>query len=254
MSKQARLKTQEMRKAQAEATRREARRRRVVTLVGALVILALVAAIVVAVLRAAQEDTGGSGSGEVTVPANVTDGSIPVGPDAAPVTVAVYFDYMCPGCARFEAANGAELSRMVEEGDLRVELRPISFLDQTSRGTQYSTRAANAVATVADSSVDDVWEFHQGLYEQQPREGSTGLSDDQIADIASETGVPDDVVDRFEDRTYEAWVEEVTQEAFDAGVTGTPTVLIDGKEYQGDLYTPGALTQAIETAAEGQDR
>jgi protein-disulfide isomerase len=254
MSKQARLKTQEMRKAQAEAARRDARRRRIVTLVGALVILALVAAIVVAVVRAAQQDTGSPDSGEVTVPANATGGSIPVGPEDAPVTVAVYFDYMCPGCGQFEAANGAELSRLVEEGDIRVELLPMSFLDQTSRGTQYSTRAANAVATVADGSVDDVWGFHQGLYEQQPQEGSTGLTDDQIADIASEAGVPEEVVDRFEDRTYDAWVEEVTQEAFDAGITGTPTVLINGEEYQGDLYTPGALTQAIETAASGRDR
>jgi protein-disulfide isomerase len=252
MGKQARLRTQEMRAERAAAARREARRRRVVAIVGGLVVLGLVAAIVVALLQAAQDDDTSGGSGEVVVPANVDEGSVPVGSEDAPVTVAVYFDYMCPACGQFEAANSEELDRLVEAGDIRVELRPISFLDRTSLGTEYSTRSANALATVADGSVEDAWPFHQGLFEQQPEEGSTGLSDDQIAEVAGEAGVPDDVVDRFADRTYEGWVEEVTDDAFAAGVEGTPTVLIDGEEFQGDLYAPGALTRAIESAAAEQ--
>jgi protein-disulfide isomerase len=248
MSKQARLRTQEMRKAQAEAARREATRRRLIMLVGGLVILLLVGAIGWAVWSAAEDD-GGGGGGEVVVPANTTDGSIPVGQQDAPVTVAIYFDYMCPACGQFEQANGDELDRMIEAGEIKVELRPISFLDRTSSGTEYSTRSANAIATVADGSLDDVWAFHRALYAEQPQEGSTGLSDDQIAQIAEDAGVPADVAARFEDGTHEGWVANVTEEAFDSGVEGTPTVLIDGEEFEGDLYTPGALTQAVEAAA-----
>ncbi len=250
MSKQARLKTQEMRQAQAEAARREARRRRVVMLVGGLVVLALVVAIVVAVVRASQDDSNG-GSGKVVVPANSTDGSIPVGDQQAPVTVAVYFDYMCPACGQFEGINGEEIDRMVEEGEIALELRPISFLDEASSGTEYSTRAANALATVADGSPEDVLAFHDAMYAAQPQEGSSGLTDEEIADIATEAGVPDEVAAGFDAGTYEGWVAEVTQDAFDSGVEGTPTVLIDGEEFKGNLYAPGALTQAVAAAAEG---
>lgn len=249
MSKQARTRTEEMRRRQAETARREARTRRIVTLVGAVVILALVAAIAVAVYRASQDDDDGGASGEVVVPAAAVDGSIPVGDEGAPVTMAIYFDYMCPACGQLEETQGEDLSQMVEQGDVRVELRPISFLDETSMGTEYSTRAANALATVADGSADDVWAFHQALYDQQPAEGTTGLSDEQIADIATEVGVPADVVDRFDDRTFDPWVEQVTEEAFDSGVEGTPTVLVDGEELEGDVYAPGALRQAVESAA-----
>jgi protein-disulfide isomerase len=242
-----------MRKAQAEAARRQARRRRIIWAIGGLVVLGLVVAIGVAVFQASQDDSPGAGGGDQT-PANVTDGSVPVGQDDAPVTVAIYFDYMCPACGQFEEANGEELDRLLEAGEARVELRPISFLDQTSRGTQYSTRSANALATVADGAVEQAWDFHRALFTQQPQEGSTGFSDEEMVALAVEAGVPQEVADRFEDRSFEGWVEDVTQASFDAGIEGTPTVLIDEEEFTGDLYAPGALTAAVQAAGEGQEQ
>lgn len=249
MSKQGRLRTEELRKAQAEAARREARRQRIIWGIGGLVMLALVVAIGVAVFRAAQSDDGPGSSGGDATPANVTDGSVPVGEDDAPVTVAIYFDYMCPACGQFEEVNGDDLTRLVEDGQARVELRPISFLDQTSMGTQYSTRSANALATVADGAPDSVWAFHQALYAAQPQEGSTGLSDEELVDVAVEAGVPQGVADRFEDRSFQGWVERVTEAAFDSGVEQTPTVFVDDEEFTGNLFAPGALTAAVEAAA-----
>lgn len=247
MSKQGRIRTQEMRKAQAEAAERDARRRRIVTIIGGVVVLALVGAIAFGVYRAAQSGSDDTSSGEVVTPDNVKDdGSIPVGDDAAATTVAVYFDFMCPACGRFEMANGADLDRLLEEGEVKVELRPLSFLDRTSGGTKYSTRSANALVTIADGSPEHVWDFYRALYANQPQEGGTGLSDDTLRDIADEVGVPEEVVDRFADRTYDGWVAEKTEEGFDTGITGTPTVFIDEEEFT-ELYTPGALAQAIES-------
>jgi protein-disulfide isomerase len=203
------------------------------------------------VIRAAGgDDEPTSASGDVVRPANTSDGSIPVGEESAPVTVAIYYDYMCPACGAFEAANGDELDRLLEAGDVRLELRPIAFLDRMSSGTEYSTRSANAIATVANGAPDDVWAFHMALYAKQPEEGSTGLTDEEIAGIATDAGVPQDVVDQFADRTYEPWVASVSQAALDGGVEGTPTVLIDGEQFKGDLYTTGPLTDAIQSAGE----
>jgi protein-disulfide isomerase len=254
MSTQARVRTQEMRRTQQVAALRQAKRRRVVTVVGILVILGLVAAIVLAVVKAAGGDNSSApATGEVIAPKNLTpNDSIPVGEASAPVTVQIYYDYMCPACGSFEAANGGELDRLLDEGVVRIELRPISFLDRTSNGTEFSTRSANAMATVADAAPKSAWDFHTALYGRQPAEGSDGLSDDQIADIATGAGVPADVVDRFTDETYRPWTASVTQEAFDSGIQGTPTVKIDGTEFKGDIYTAGSLTEAIESAAADQ--
>lgn len=250
MSTQARLRNRELRKAEQEVALRQAKRRRIATWAGVLVIIGLVVAIVVAVVSAVGRDDGPPAvTGEVVVPAHVTSGAVAVGDRDAPVTVVIYYDYMCPACGAFEAANGAALDRMLGEGLVRIELRPISFLDKQSEGTKYSTRAASAFATVADAAPELAWAFHVALYAAQPAEGTEGLSDEQIADIAVGAGVPAEVVARFTDGTYETWVASVTQQAFASGVEGTPTVKIDGVVFEGDLYSSGPLTDAIESAA-----
>jgi protein-disulfide isomerase len=252
MSKQAQL--QELRRTQHVAAVQRTRRRRILTWAGALVILGLIVAITVAVVQAAgRERTLPDVTGEVVVPQHLTPtGAIPVGAADAPVTVEIYFDYMCPACGAFEAANGGELDRLVAEGVARIELRPIAFLDEQSSGTEYSTRSASAVAVIADAAPDRVWDFHTALYGHQPSEGSKGLSDEQIADIAADAGVPADVVDRFTDGTYRPWVASVTRDAFGSGVQGTPTVKIDGVVFKGNVYAVGPLTAAIESAAADQ--
>jgi protein-disulfide isomerase len=250
MSKQARVRTRELREVQRQEAAQQARRKLIIARVSGVAIVALLVAIGFAVFNAASGGDETAAPDRVVTPANLTDdGAILVGRADAPVAVEIWFDYMCPACGAFESANGKELDRLVEDGTARLELRPISFLDRTSNGTEYSTRTANAIATVADGAPAQVWAFHRALYAAQPEEGTDGLDDERIGEIAEEAGVPAAVVDRFEERTHDGWVASVTKEAFDSGVTGTPTVKVDGEEFDGDIFTEGPLTQAIESAA-----
>lgn len=248
MSKSSRAKTEQMRAEREEAARKQQSRRRLVAILGGLVILVLIGAIAWVAVDAAKsnDDSPGNGSGELVIPNNLNgDGAIPVGDDSAPVEVEIYFDYICPACGAFELANGAELDRLLEDGSIHLALRPIAFLDKFSSGTEYSTRAANAMATVIDGAPEAVWDFHGAMYVDQPAEGSEGRTDEEIAEIALEAGVPQEVVDRFEDQTFVPWVVKVTDEAFES-IDGTPTVRLDGEDFEGDVYTPGPLTEAIE--------
>lgn len=250
MGKQPRVASRETRKAQAAIAAQRGRRTTWVLALGGVIIVGLVVAIAVVVFRAANTDEPTAGGGRLVVPANLTStGAILVGQAAAPATVEIYLDYMCPACGQFERANSGELDRLVRAGTAKVELRPISFLDRTSQGTRYSTRAANAVATVADRASDKVWAFNKALYDDQPQEGTEGLRDQQIADLATRAGVARDVVDAFDERTFEPWVAKVTEAAFASGVQGTPTVKINGTVFTGDVYRAGPLTQAVEAAA-----
>lgn len=256
MSRQTQTTTQQP-PTQPDAPAARPRRRHLAVLVGVLVIVGLMTAIVVVVARAAtgQDDLHRAAkvTGRVVPPANLDDsGAFLVGEADAPVTVEIYYDYMCPACGAFESANGAELDRLMQQGTVRLALRPISFLDPQSEGTRYSTRAANAFATVVNDSPDRAWAFHMALYAQQPSEGSKGLTDEQIKDIATSAGVPSEVASTFTDMTYEQWVASVTQQAFDSGVEGTPTVKINGTPFQDDLYSTGPLTDAVESEAAGR--
>ena len=240
-----------MRQAQQEAARKAERRRRILSILGVFVIVGLIVAIAIVVVRAAggsdDPDTP-SATGPLVEPANLNaDGGIPIGEDGAPVTVTLYFDYMCPACGAFEEVNGDDLDQLLDDGTIQLDLRPLSFLDRMSNGTQYSTRAANAFVTTYDGAADSAWDFHRALYAGQPAEGTDGLSNDQIGEIASDAGVPSDVVDKFTDNRFAPWVADTSETAFET-ITGTPTILIDGEVFE-DWSTPGALSDAVAAAA-----
>jgi len=249
MGRQARTASREVRQARAAAARRARKRNRILSAAGGVVIVGLVVAIVVALVNAAGDRPDPAAvAADVVAPAGATAaGAIPIGAATAPVTVDVYLDYMCPFCGRFERANGAEIDRLVAEGTVRLNLHPLAFLDRASAGTRYSTRAANAVATVADAAPGTILAFTTALFADQPEEGGPGLSDEQIATLARQAGVTGDVVDRFAARAFQPWIAASTETTM-TQITGTPTVKINGKLFTGDLYTAGPLTQAITAA------
>jgi protein-disulfide isomerase len=252
MGKQARTASRTRRAAALAAATHRRRVHRLVAGVGGLVIVGLLIAIVVSLISAAgkgKTEVPTASSKPLVAPATATaTGAIAIGRTDAPVRLEIYLDYMCPYCGRFERANGGEIQRMVADGSVRLELHPLSFLDKTSQGTRYSTRAANAVATTADRAPDKVLALSNALYGRQPAEGSAGRSDDELATLGSTSGVPQEVVDTFRHGDFETWVATSTDSAFKSGITGTPTVKINGTVFTEDLYTIGPLTRAVEAA------
>lgn len=187
-------------------------------------------------------------------PANSdSSGGISVGATAAGTVnegaseLQVYLDFMCPYCGQFEDANGSDLDTLRSSGDLTVTYHLLANLDSLSMGTQYSTRAANAAATVASEAPDAFVPFVEGLFAQQPEENTEGLTDDEIAQIAVDAGVPQEVADTFTDGTYNEWVAVATQQAKREGVSGTPTVKLDGKTLPQtvNFYEPGTLSSYL---------
>ena len=146
-----------------------------------------------------------------------------------PVKVVLYIDFICPVCKDFEAKYNETLTKLRNDGKITVEYRPLGFLDSRST-TNYSSRAANAAACVVNESPEKYSDFVDLLFAKQPAEGSAGLSDNELKKMATDVGAKsiDTCVD---DKTYRPWVKHTTQEASVIGVTGTPTVFVDGKQY-----------------------
>ncbi len=156
--------------------------------------------------------------------------SIVVGRPQAPVTVVVYEDFQCPACKQFEEQSAEYLKSLVDDGKVRVEYRPIAFLDKAST-TAYSSRALNATGCVIDRSPASFQKFHDLLFGAQPAEGSAGLPDSRLVSLAREAGAGD--VDRcVKDRAFSAWTKGVTDQSSKDKVVGTPTVLVDGEVLQ----------------------
>lgn len=250
---------------------RAARRRRTIAIAAAGVILLAFVVLVAVILSQGGEDEipeaeriqpsfaadGGGGvvmdaDGIVTPPADA-DESWPVGAFGDDVVVVtVYSDPICPACAFFEATAGPELEELREAGEVVIDHRVVGNLDGYSQGTRYSTRATQALYTVAEEAPESFLPFFEALFAGQPAEGTTGLTDEQIAEIAREAGVPEDAVAAIGESRFTWWVGEVTdaaRERYDGRLL-TPTVLLNGEDLAEDVdwRDPDALRQSIEEA------
>lgn len=246
---------QQLRLEQERAAKEKRIRRIVMISVVGVVALVLIGVVAWTVLGAKRHQVAADGqqsaAGQTAEIGAVQGNALVVGKKTAPVTLDVYQDYMCPYCGQFERANRADLEQLVGDGTVRLVIHPLSFLDAQSSGARYSSRAANAVVTVAQYQPDKLLAFNAILYEQQPAEGSKGLSDDQIADLARTAGVDDATIQRFAGESNAGFVTSLTQAAAAAGVNSTPTVKINGKLFEGNVYAAGPLKAAVLAAAKG---
>jgi protein-disulfide isomerase len=229
----------------AEQERKE-RRRRSLVVVGVVVV---VLAVLLAVGYAVQSRRDGSGA-SAAAPAGAVSGlAVPAGKASAPVTVVVYEDFMCPFCGDFESAARATFAEDIAAGKVRFEYHVLSFLDDKS-STDYSTRAANALGVVLDTSGPTVaTRFHDLVFENQPAEESAGLSDERLVELAVEAGAQQSAVrSGIERLQFEGWVEKVTDEASKDEVGTTPTVKVDGETV--DFTTTQGLVEDVEKAVD----
>ncbi|MBA3021689.1 thioredoxin domain-containing protein [Propionicimonas sp.] len=236
-------KRQQLRLEQERAAK-EQRVRNIITYVAVgLGAIALIGGIIWAVLT-----YGSQATKPIAVKVN-TEYTVMAGKADAPVIIDIYQDYICPYCGQTEQANSADLDALVASGEAAVRIHPMNFLDDASMGTKYSTRAANALVSVAKAEPDKMMAFNSALFANQPEENTTGLTDEEIALLATQVGVTQATIDTFASLTYADFVTSSTNAAFTDGIQSTPTVLINGTQFEGNLLTAGPLKAAVQAAA-----
>jgi protein-disulfide isomerase len=198
-------------------------------LIGGVValVVVLVAALVWAATRGG-EDLASQGSSS-TLPEG---GGVSVGPgvDADVTQVRLYEDFQCPWCGVLENAVGAALTDKAEAGEINVTYQIMSFLDGSLRNDS-SVRAANAALCADDAGVFSL--FHASVFANQPEQEGAGFTDEQFVGWASDAGLSGEALGTFEqcvqDLPHTGYVEDMQTRANQDGVTGTPTLVIDGQ-------------------------
>ncbi|MER7849491.1 thioredoxin domain-containing protein [Kitasatospora sp. NPDC096077] len=248
-----------------EAQRREQqaakRRQRIVVTVSAVVVLALAGGVAIAINSASGKDdkaSAASSNAPLVVPANTTGPNgtvITYGKADAPHTMEVYEDFRCPVCKHFEAANGQTVKELTQDGQIKVEFHLAAFLDKNLGGKGSRTALAAAGAAL-NEGVDKFKAFHDVLYANQPDERSDDFGDvNHLLDLAGQVpGLKTDAfVKAVTDKTYAPWAAKVADAFNDSGVTGTPTVKVDGKSinlFAGNTTaTPEQFTAQVKQAA-----
>lgn len=203
--------------------------------------------------------------GFIAVPTPALDsGDRPVVSEANPdgvVDIQIVFDYLCAVCGEFEATNADFIGTLVESGAATVEYRPIAVLTSRSAGTEYSLRAANAAACVANYSPNSFVDFHRTLFAEQPEEGTPGLDDARLIDLADGGATTAKAIETcITERTFASWVKAATARAQNGplairdveveGIAAPPAIFVNGKVYEYSYpFDQGEFAQFVLQAA-----
>jgi len=158
--------------------------------------------------------------------------------------VTFYEDFLCPACGNFERTFGPTVSKLIDAGAVAADYSMVAILD-SSKNQNYSSRAGAAALCVADESMDAFRRFHTALFttQVQPDERGTSFPDNaKLIEYARQAGVVGKVPDCVNSGKY---LSKVSGEAAAANVTATPTIKINGENY--DPSTPDALVAKIKS-------
>lgn len=125
----------------------------------------------------------------------------------------MFIDPQCPACGMIDRAIKDRVAELLTNEEIDLFLTPTAFLNNASTD-KYSSRAVNALITVAEESPDHFMKFMHILFEEgkQPGEGGSyvPVSDEVLGERAVEAGVSQDVADKFAQRHYLDWIEQHT--------------------------------------------
>jgi protein-disulfide isomerase len=176
-----------------------------------------------------------------------------LGEETAPVSIVEFGDYKCPNCKNF-ADNVVPLiiKEFVDTGKAKFYYFHYPFINVDSKRT-----AKFSEAVYHELGNDKFWEFHELIYDKQPEDTryekvdvfTEDFLNETLKEIASEEEVKK-VAAYFDTKEpEEAWEKD---EALGGklGVSGTPTIFVNGKRFDGQ--TMDDLNELVEEAAKGK--
>jgi protein-disulfide isomerase len=166
-----------------------------------------------------------------------------LGPADAAVTVGVWSDYQCPFCQRFATGWETTLStQFVESGQVRIAYMDFAFLGEESI----------AAAAAARCAEDDgkYWQYHDYLFANQNPAGENKgwITSGRLQGYAQAVGLDLGAFNACRaSPDIRAAVLSETAQGRAAGVTGTPTLSINGT-LRTDIKSYDDLAAAVQAA------
>jgi len=154
---------------------------------------------------------------------DVAVGNLPVmGDKNAKVKVVEFADFQCPFCKQwFSEVEPSLIKDYVKTGKVAFYWRDYPFLGQESNLSANAARCANEQGKF--------WEFHDYLYDHQGQENSGAFSADNLKQFGASLGLN---VDQFnncvDSNKYNTDATKDMSDGQKAGVSGTPTIFING--------------------------
>ena len=153
-----------------------------------------------------------------------------LGRDNAKVTIIEFSDFQCPSCALFHSGAGnAIIEEYAKKGLARVAHKDFPLLGEESFNAAYAARCANEQGKF--------FEYQDALFSQQSKyasENSGMFFVEQLIRLAYDINLNKNIFsDCLYENKYKEAVAKNLEEGKAAGVTGTPTIFVNGRKLEG---------------------
>lgn len=173
-----------------------------------------------------------------------------LGDENAPVTIVEFGDYQCPGCGSFATNVKPQIQlQLVDQGLAKfvfydfplVQIHPHAFL------------AARAARCAGEQ--DSYWDYHDILFQMQPRWSGEASAIGSFRDYAESVGLDEGAFNScLQSDRYADVVTANMELGAQLGVSGTPTVMVNAgdqvRRVGGDFQS---IRQAVEELAPESD-
>ena len=167
-----------------------------------------------------------------------------MGDPNAPVTIEVYDDFQCPACKTYaEQIEPQVVDTYVSTGQVHYIYRHFPFLDDRAPQNE-SDQAANASMCASDEN--RFWDYYDILFANWHGENQGAFNDNRLVAFAESLGLDMPAFNRcFDSNTHKDEIDEDTSTGKSIGVTGTPSVFVNGR-----LLSPGFIPSFEEISQE----
>jgi protein-disulfide isomerase len=175
--------------------------------------------------------------------ATITDEDMSIGKADAPVTVLEYASVACPGCAKFNNDNWAEIKKAyIDTGKARWVIKEMFTHDPAW--------AAMGFMTARCLGKDKYFEAVDAMFHAQPDIDASHDIRGVLSKIANQFGISDAEFDKCvsDEAALTKMNDRVEKTARDDKIASTPTFVINGKEFT-DEPTAAKIGAAIDAAA-----
>lgn len=151
-----------------------------------------------------------------------------LGDPNAPVRIDVFEDFQCPSCQIYTANIEVQvISELVSTGQAYYVFRHYPFLDDRS-ATKESDQAAYASLCAAEQ--ERFWEYHDIIYANMEGENAGAFTDRRLVAFAEALDLDMDAFNAcFDAKKYKSQVDQDIKDALALGISGTPSVFVNGK-------------------------
>ncbi|USK79829.1 thioredoxin domain-containing protein [Peribacillus frigoritolerans] len=173
-----------------------------------------------------------------------------LGEKSAPVQIVEFGDYKCPVCKTFEEQFFPSIqSELIDTGKAQFYFMNYSFINVDS------TRSAKFAESVYQELGNETfWKFHELLFDKQPADLKYEKEDvftdkfleETLKEIANDKDVKKVVTSFKAKKSEDQWNKDM-ELADELGVTGTPSLFVNGKKFEGN--TIDDLVKMVDDAA-----